>query len=91
VTLLNRKVVLLGGSGFVGYHICKALTALGANICVFGRSFADTQTFFFEAANIRVIVGNQLDTESVISAISDADLVIQLIHSSTPGRSMSFG
>ncbi|MEV8504783.1 NAD(P)-dependent oxidoreductase [Actinoplanes sp. NPDC051475] len=35
--LVNRRVLVIGGTGFVGRHVCAALTAVGADVSVLAR------------------------------------------------------
>ena len=67
---MNKKVVVFGGSGFLGSHVADALTAKGYSVVVFDRApsphLASGQT---------MVVGDILDRESVREAVRGADYV----------------
>ncbi|HEX3148757.1 MAG TPA: NAD-dependent epimerase/dehydratase family protein [Gemmataceae bacterium] len=38
----GRRVAVTGATGFIGYHLCRALTAAGADVTALVRAFSDT-------------------------------------------------
>jgi len=64
------KIVIFGGSGFLGSHVADALTEAGHEVSVF-----DLTDSKFIHANQRMIIGNLLDLQSIKNAVAGAQYV----------------
>ncbi len=64
---MGDKVVVFGGSGFIGSHVCDKLTDAGYDVTIF-----DIQISKYLRQNQTMIVGDILDASQVSSAISGA-------------------
>ena len=64
------KVVVFGGSGFLGSHVADALTKEGYEVIIFDRTPSP-----FLQHNQKMIVGSILDVDAVEKVVSDADVV----------------
>lgn len=64
------KVVVCGGSGFLGSHVADQLTEAGHDVLVFDRTVSP-----WLAPNQEMVVGDLLDFELVNRAIAGADVV----------------
>ncbi len=67
---IKRKVVVFGGSGFLGSHVADVLTAKGYNVVIFDRAVSPYLT-----PEQTMIVGDILDRDSVRDAVRDAEYV----------------
>ncbi len=65
-----KKVVVFGGSGFLGSHTADALSEKGYDVTIF-----DIQKSPYLKDNQEMIVGNVLDTSSVEKAVEQANIV----------------
>ncbi len=62
------KVIVFGGSGFIGSHVADYLTNNGHEVTIF-----DTKSSPYLLPNQEMIVGNLLDIDTVSKAIKDCD------------------
>src|SRR5436190_1091906 len=83
-----RKVLVVGGAGYIGAHCCKEFARSGWSVVVFynlSRGWRDTVKWG------RLIEGNLLDTESIGSAVREIapDAVIHLAAFAYVGESVT--
>lgn len=73
------EIAVLGGTGFIGTHLVRALVAHGRRVDVMARG---TQTLpaLFSDPLVRVVRGDIRDAGSVASAIGAAPVVVNLAH-----------
>lgn len=64
------KVVVFGGSGFVGSHVADALTEAGHEVTIF-----DKRTAPYLTQNQKMIVGDILDQRAVEKAVRNCEVV----------------
>lgn len=64
------KVVVFGGAGFLGSHVCDQLTCAGNHVVVFDRVASPWLSHGQE-----MIVGDLLDSEKVLESVKGADAV----------------
>lgn len=80
----GKKVLVTGGAGFIGSHLCEALVAAGAKVSVFTRyssngiqgAALDMPRDVF--ASIRFIAGDLRDASGVDRAVAGSDVVFHL-------------
>lgn len=73
----GRRVLVLGGSGFIGSHVTEALLALGAFPVVLSRS--PSPTFLAHLGDgVRVVRGDLKDANAVRGAINGCSAVLHL-------------
>ncbi|SCD22799.1 hypothetical protein BR141012304_10357 [Brucella inopinata] len=77
--MLNRRVLVFGGSGFIGTHLCDRLQADGYEVGVFGRSRPSSMN-----DRIEYISGDFSDREAVQRAVRGYGYVFHLIHGTNP-------
>lgn len=80
-SLEGRRIVVLGGSGFIGREVVELLVGHDADVTVFGRS---TPIVAPEAVVSKI--GSIEDPGSVRAAVENAEVVICLASSSLPGH-----
>ena len=64
------KVVVFGGSGFLGSHVCDKLSNVGHDVTIY-----DIEESRYRAPEQRIIIGNILDEEKVRQSVADKDVV----------------
>ncbi|WP_407179662.1 NAD-dependent epimerase/dehydratase family protein [Bradyrhizobium sp. STM 3562] len=74
------KVVVLGGGGFIGTHLCRQLVKAGFEVSAFGRSFLNLRAL----KGVNVITGDFSDETILATAIHGAEIVYHLIHATLP-------
>ncbi|UGV40297.1 NAD(P)-dependent oxidoreductase [Methanococcoides orientis] len=70
---MSKKVVVFGGSGFLGSHIADALTQSGYQVRIF-----DIKTSPYLKAGQEMFIGDILNKESVENAVDGCDVVYNL-------------
>ena len=81
-----KRVVILGGAGFIGSHLTHALIEAGYNVRVFQHPRSSMQ--YIRHLPIEVQRGDMNDPDAIISALQNAHTAIHLIHSTVPISSM---
>lgn len=72
------KIVILGGTGFVGSHLVARLSTLGHSVDVLSRN-ADAKPQLAVLPRVRVRAANPYDSASLSAALQGADAVINLV------------
>jgi dihydroflavonol-4-reductase len=68
------KVLVTGGTGFLGWHLCAGLMAEGHEVTVLRRGAANTAGLL--ACGLRYVLGDITDPESVRLAVDGQEIVI---------------
>ena len=84
----RERVVVLGGLGFIGSHLCRALVAHGQSVRIFDRDSAPRESLEDLSHSIEIVTGDISRPEDVVKAIGDATVLINLVHTTVPGTSM---
>mgnify|MGYP001264239969 CR=1 FL=1 len=64
------KVVVFGGSGFLGSHVCDKLSDAGHEVTIY-----DIEESLYRKPEQRIIVGSILDEEKVHQSVADKDVI----------------
>lgn len=83
------RIVVLGGLGFMGSHICRALVGRGDEVRVFDKLYASRELIGDIEPRIEIVEGDISRANDVVDAIADADTIIHLVHTTVPGSSMA--
>ncbi|HEY3104438.1 MAG TPA: NAD-dependent epimerase/dehydratase family protein [Pyrinomonadaceae bacterium] len=84
----SGRVVVLGGLGFIGSHICRELTANNYAVRIFDKLYASRELVADYENQIEIVEGDANRAKDVLAAIRDATVLIDLIHTTVPGSSM---
>ena len=87
-TEAGGRVVVLGGLGFMGSHICRELVARGYPLRIFDRLYALRTLVEDIEDRVEIVEGDMALTDDVMNVLSDAATVIHLVHTTVPGSSM---
>ncbi len=82
-SLVGKKALILGGSGFIGTNLALRLAGLGAIVSRFGRD----DKFPDGLENTRWIKGEFSDSLAIEKAVADQDFVFHCISETVPGNS----
>ena len=91
-SLTQKTVTVIGGTGFVGRAIIERLARAGAQIIILARNGERAKRLkpLGDVGQISVIAGNALDEETLRSAITPADYVINLVGILAPSGGQTF-
>lgn len=81
--LIGLPCVVLGGGGFIGTNLCKALVERGAHVQAFGRS----RNFPTALDGVSWISGSFSDHAALARALEGNEVVFHLIGGNTPASS----
>ena len=84
----NGRIAVLGGLGFMGSHICRELVARGYRVRIFDKLYVSRELIEDIERDVEISEGDILRPHDVMTAITDAETVIQLVHTTRPGSSM---
>ena len=73
----KMKIFITGGAGFIGSHLAALLSKSGHSVCVFDNYSASDYNYL-QDTNCKQVVGDILDSESLIEAAKDHELIIHL-------------
>ncbi|MDV7142069.1 NAD-dependent epimerase/dehydratase family protein [Tropicimonas sp. TH_r6] len=76
------KILILGGSGFIGSHVVDRLLATGHDVRVFDRS---RERFRPTPAGVEFVAGELSDSASLIEALAGIDMVFHMVSTTVPG------
>lgn len=85
----HGRVVVLGGAGFMGSHICRELLARGHTVRIFDKLYASHALIHDFEHEVEIIEGDISRPDDVLSAVGDAETLIHLVHTTVPGSSMN--
>jgi len=74
----TKRVLILGGTGFVGRHVCEKLTRLGCSMTVITRR-ASQAAAIQNLPRVRVVEGDVYNAEFLAQCMTQHDVVINLI------------
>ena len=84
----KASVVILGGLGFIGSHLARALVRNGFHVRIFDKLYASRELIKDIESSVKVIEGDVERPQDVLSALTGAEICFHLIHTTVPGSSM---
>ncbi len=70
----DKRVVVTGGDGYTGFHLCQALASAGSKVRALVRT-GESKNLKGLKSPIEIITGDLLDYPSLLSALKGADVV----------------
>ncbi len=86
--LARERVVVFGGLGFIGSHLCRELIKHCAAVKVFNRLAGSRESVKDIEKSLEIVGGDTSNTDDVIAALREATVLINLVHTTVPGSSM---
>jgi uncharacterized protein YbjT (DUF2867 family) len=75
---VSKRILILGGTGFVGRHVCEKLTRLGCSMTVITRR-ASQAAAIQNLPRVRVLEGDVYNAAFLTQCMAQHDVVINLI------------
>ena len=85
---VNMHVLIMGGLGFIGSHICRRLLYEGCSIRIFDKLYGSRHLIGDIENQVEIDEGDAERPQAVIKALRDVDMVIDLVHTTLPSVSM---
>jgi UDP-glucose 4-epimerase len=76
------RLLVLGGSGFIGSHVVESLVAFGHKVRVVSRRH---RTMLYSVPGVDYLQADWRDPETISAALVDCDCVIHACSATTPG------
>ena len=75
--LENKRILVTGGAGFIGYHLCKKLTELGLDVTIYDNLSSGKMENVKDVPKAKFLKGDILDLKKLCS-MEKADVIIHL-------------
>jgi UDP-glucose 4-epimerase len=85
---MPRRVVVFGGTGFIGQHVVRACLAVGLHVTVVVRPGGSVDSLAALLPDIAITSGDFTVQTDVERALSDADAAIALVGSTVPATAV---
>lgn len=82
------RAAVLGGCGFIGSHVCRALVARGYVVRIFEKTYASRKLIRDIEGEVEIVEGDITRPDDVLAAIEGCETVVNLVHTTVPGSSM---
>ena len=83
------RIAVLGGCGFIGSHICRALVRAGRPVRIFDKVYAGRELARDIEGAVEIVEGDIARPDDVLGVVEGCDTVIHLVHTTVPGSSMA--
>lgn len=78
----KKKVLVIGGNGFIGHNLCQTLSEQGYHVYSFDMSLPLTQI-----KNVEYVQGDFFDDDTLKEVIKDKDVIYHALSTINPGNS----
>ena len=87
-----KKIIVTGGAGFIGSHLCERLVKAGSSVRVFDNFSSGNRNHekILRAAGVEVIEGDLSDKDAVLRACENRDTVFHLAANPDISKAVSF-
>lgn len=82
------RAAVLGGCGFIGSHVCRALVARGHGVRIFEKTYASRELIRDIEGDVEMVEGDITRPDDVLAALEGCETVVNLVHTTVPGSSM---
>ena len=76
-SLKGKKILIIGGTGFVGMHLAKRLSEVPCRVYIFGRSIDNAKRVEF-AKKIEFIESDVADYKAIEKSVKNKDIIVNL-------------
>jgi UDP-glucose 4-epimerase len=83
-----KKVVILGGSGFIGFHLAEDLLAAGYAVTLFDRPNTQWKNIQHLTGKLSFVEGDVMNADDLERAIQGQDIVFHLVSTTLPQTSL---
>jgi len=84
---IQMNCVILGGGGFLGYHLCQALVAAGHRVRIFDRPNLERFSLPDNADSVEWAEGDFVNQEDLEATIAGCDIIYHLVSTTLPKSS----
>ena len=84
----NRLILVMGGLGFIGSHLCRALLREGYRVRIFDKLYATLHLVSDIVEQVEIVQGDMQRAQDVLAVLRDVDIAVDLVHTTVPGSSM---
>jgi UDP-glucose 4-epimerase len=84
----TKRIVVLGGLGFIGSHLCRALVNRGDKVRVFSKLYGSRELVTDIESDLEIFEADIMQPREVLDVIGDSQVLIDLVHTTRPGSSM---
>ncbi|HJX91732.1 MAG TPA: NAD-dependent epimerase/dehydratase family protein [Pyrinomonadaceae bacterium] len=84
----DRRIVVMGGLGFMGSFVCRSLVKRGYPVRIFDKLYARRKLIEDIADRVEIIEGDISRADDVLTALKGCHTAIDLVHTTVPGSSM---
>jgi len=81
------KILVLGGSGFIGSYLCEQLIANNHDVTVFHQPGASNKNLVSIESKVHIVEGNINNVNDIAKALQGMELVVHLVSATLPGNS----
>lgn len=82
------RILVLGGSGFIGSHLCEQLVEAGHDVTIFHSPGATLANLAAIKSQIKIVEGDFNNARDLEKVVPDAEIVVHLISATLPGSSL---
>lgn len=87
----QRRILILGGAGFIGSHLAKRLISQGEAVRIYTRSSRSIKNIYDILERVDLVYGDFMDDVSLKASLKDVDTVVHLISTTFPGTTVESG
>jgi UDP-glucose 4-epimerase len=75
--LKGKRILVTGGAGFIGFHLCKRLSGLASNLTIYDNLSSGKMENVKDVGKVKFVKGDILDLKKLFS-LEKADLIYHL-------------
>ena len=75
--LKGKRILVVGGAGFIGFHLCKRLSGLTSNLTIYDNLSSGKMENVQDVGKVKFVEGDILDLKKLCS-VEKADLIYHL-------------